>query len=108
MDFKYGLLYGAVKSAIANWVLTLNGTNYAVLSEPKIFAGGFELYVTYNTTTTGVVYNITNEISVSAGNAFVTPVGITDILVDGISVGLAGPAPNDGSDHLVTFIGSNA
>ena len=88
------------------WMLNLDGTNYMELSEPKMFTGNSELEFVISTTG-GVLQDLTDGYSITAGNVFSTPAEVTDILVDGASVGVGGTAPVDGQKHTVKFIASS-
>jgi len=81
---------------------TLAGSQYGTFS--YTFTDTGKIKHTYATTQTGVEYDLSDGYTVTAGNVFSTPAAVTDILVDDVSVGLGGAAPNDGKIHVVTFV----
>lgn len=56
----------------------------------------------------GITQELLNGYSINVSNVFVTPAEVTDIFVDGISVGVGGNAPTDGQIHTIRFINSSA
>ena len=88
------------------WFLVLDGTSYMELATPLTFSGNSELEFEISTVG-GVLQDLTDGYSITAGDVFSTPAEVTDILVDGSSVGIGGPAPVDGQKHIIKFIASS-
>lgn len=99
-------IVSAIQDAIINWFLTFDGTIYAELSEPITIAGTGSAIFTFSTSG-GVLQDFTDAYSITALDVFSTPAEVTDILVDGVSVGLGGVAPTDGLQHKVEFVFSS-
>jgi len=104
MDFDFGYSFGlpSALSPFARLIPTLAGSQYGTFS--YTFTDTGKIKHTYATTQTGIEYDLSDGYTVTAGNVFSTPAAVTDILVDDISVGLGGAAPNDGKIHVVTFV----
>jgi len=104
MDFDFGYSFGlpSALSPFARLIPTLAGSQYGTFS--YTFTDTGKIKHTYATTQTGVEYDLSDGYTVTAGDVFSTPAAVTDILVDDVSVGLGGAAPNDGKIHTVTFI----
>ena len=94
-----------IAQAITKVFISLESTAnmYYSLSAPITFADDFE--IDYATSTTATAMNFADDFGISAGGLFVSPASVTDIELNGVSVGLAAAAPLDGKLNKVKFIG---
>lgn len=105
-QYSYNYKYSrAGAAATQRYFIDLNPSvnAYYLLATPIAITGNFE--INYSATTTGVAMNFTDGLGIDSSGNFVSPASVTDIEVNGASVGLGAPAPLDGKLNNVKFIG---
>lgn len=83
--------------------IDLDGGHY-VLSTPETLTGDFQ--IKYATTTAATEMDFADGFGITAGGLFKAPASVTDIELNGVSVGLAAAAPLSGKLNTVKFIGA--
>jgi len=95
-------LSGAIKRIFVELDSVL--TSHYLLATPETFTGN--LVIQYVTSTTATEMDFADGFGITSGGIFKAPASVTDILLNGISVGLGATAPLVGKQETVEFIGA--
>lgn len=97
-------------NAASRYFIDFDGSSsYAQIANPITFAGAYELSIDYAATTTATAMDFfQGGYGVNSSGVIIAPVDVTDVEIEGVSVGLGANLPIDGLFRNIKFIGSGS